>query len=65
MTTAVRLAARLAVLTLALAVAPAARAEFKLGFVDFQRALRETDEGKATANTLNIPAALLDDRLPA
>jgi outer membrane protein len=43
---------RLAVLTLALAVAPAARAEFKLGYVDFQRALRETDEGKATAASL-------------
>lgn len=42
---------RLAVLATALAAAPAARAEFKLGFVDFQRALRETDEGKAaTAN---------------
>jgi outer membrane protein len=48
MTTAVRLA----VLTLALAAAPAARAEFKLGYVDFQRALRETDEGKATTANL-------------
>jgi outer membrane protein len=45
-------AVRLAVLTLALAVAPAARAEFKLGYVDFQRALRETDEGKATTANL-------------
>jgi outer membrane protein len=48
MTTAVRLA----VLAIALAAAPAARAEFKLGYVDFQRALRETDEGKAATATL-------------
>ena len=47
-----RTALRLAVLALALAVAPAARAEFKLGYVDFQRALRESEEGKAATATL-------------
>ena len=43
-----RTALRLAVLALALAVAPAARAELKIGYVDFERAMREVEEGKAT-----------------
>ncbi len=52
MSTAVRLAA----LCLALAVAPAARAELKLGYVDFQRAIKEVEEGKATGATLKRDA---------
>jgi outer membrane protein len=43
---------RLAPLALALAAAPAARADTKLGFVDLQRALREVDEGKAATAVL-------------
>lgn len=43
---------RLAPIALALAVAPAARAETKIGFVDLQRAIREVDEGKAATATL-------------
>ena len=52
MTTALRLAA----LTLALASAPAARAEQKLGYVDFQRAIKEVEEGKATGAALKKEA---------
>jgi outer membrane protein len=47
-----RTIARLAALALALAVAPAARADLKVGFVDFQKAIKETDEGKAASATL-------------
>lgn len=43
---------RLAPLALALAVAPAARAETKIGFVDLQRAIREVEEGKVATATL-------------
>ncbi len=52
MTTALRLAA----LALALAAAPAARAEVKLGYVDFQRAIKEVEEGKATGALLKKDA---------
>ncbi len=52
MTTALRLAA----LALALASAPAARAEQKLGYVDFQRAIKEVEEGKATGAALKKEA---------
>lgn len=45
-------ALRLAALALALAAPAAARAEVKLGYVDFQRAVHETDEGKATTAAL-------------
>jgi outer membrane protein len=48
-----RTALRLATLALALGLAPAARAEVKLGFVDIQRALKETGEGKAASAVLN------------
>jgi outer membrane protein len=41
-------AARLAALALALAAAPAARADVKLGYVDFDRAMHEVEEGKST-----------------
>ncbi|MBK9516956.1 MAG: OmpH family outer membrane protein [Anaeromyxobacter sp.] len=47
-----RTVTRLAVLTLALALAPAARAEQKLGYVDFQRAIKEVEEGKAAGAAL-------------
>jgi outer membrane protein len=47
---------RLAVLALALAAAPAARAELKLGYVDFQRAIKEVEEGKATGAILKKDA---------
>lgn len=47
-----RTVTRLAVLTLALALAPAARAEQKLGYVDFQRAIKEVEEGKAAGASL-------------
>jgi len=47
-----RTALRLATLALVLAVAPAARAEVKLGYVDIQRALKETGEGKAASAAL-------------
>lgn len=47
---------RLAVLALALAAAPAARAELKLGYVDFQRAIKEVEEGKATGALLKKDA---------
>ncbi len=40
------------VATLVLAVPALARAETKLGFVDFQRAIREVDEGKAATAVL-------------
>lgn len=45
-------AIRLAVLALALSLAPAARAEQKLGYVDFQRAIKEVEEGKAAGAAL-------------
>jgi outer membrane protein len=45
-------AVRLTALVLALAAAPAARAELKLGYVDFQRAIKEVEEGKVTGATL-------------
>lgn len=47
---------RLAALALALAAAPAARAEIKLGYVDFQRAVKEVEEGKATGALLKRDA---------
>ena len=47
---------RLAALALALAAAPAARAEIKLGYVDFQRAIKEVEEGKATGALLKRDA---------
>jgi outer membrane protein len=43
---------RLAVLALALTLAPAARAEQKLAYVDFQRAIKEVEEGKAAGAAL-------------
>ena len=43
---------RTAALALALLFAPAARAEVKLGFLDFQRAGNEIEEGKAATATL-------------
>jgi outer membrane protein len=43
---------RTAALALALLLAPAARAEVKLGFLDFQRAGNEIEEGKAATATL-------------
>jgi outer membrane protein len=49
-------ALRLAVLALALVAAPAARAELKLGYVDFQRAIKEVEEGKATGALLKKDA---------
>jgi outer membrane protein len=49
MRTPIRLAAALAA---ALALAPAARAEVKLGYVDMQRALNEVEEGKAAKASL-------------
>ena len=49
-------ALRLAVLALALATAPAARAEQKLGYVDFQRAIKEVEEGKITGAALKKEA---------
>ena len=47
---------RLAVAALALAAAPAARAELKLGYVDFQRAIKEVEEGKITGAALKKEA---------
>ena len=47
-----RHAVRTAALALALLLAPAARAEVKLGFLDFQRAGNEIEEGKAATATL-------------
>lgn len=49
-------ALRLAALSLALSLAPAARAELKLGYVDFQRAIKEVEEGKATGAVLKRDA---------
>lgn len=49
-------ALRLAVVALALATAPAARAEQKLGYVDFQRAIKEVEEGKITGAALKKEA---------
>ena len=43
---------RLAVLALALTLAPSARAEQKLAYVDFQRAIKEVEEGKAAGAAL-------------
>lgn len=47
---------RLAAAALALAAAPAARAELKLGYVDFQRAIKEVEEGKITGAALKKEA---------
>lgn len=47
---------RLAAAVLALAAAPAARAELKLGYVDFQRAIKEVEEGKVTGAALKKEA---------
>jgi len=47
---------RLAAAALALAAAPAARAELKLGYVDFQRAIKEVEEGKVTGAALKKEA---------
>jgi outer membrane protein len=47
---------RILALALALAAAPPARAELKLGYVDFQRAIKEVEEGKATGALLKKDA---------
>jgi outer membrane protein len=47
-----RTTTRLAILALALGLAPAARADVKLGFADIQRAIKDTGEGKAAVSAL-------------
>ena len=56
-------AIRLVAVLLALAAAPAARAELKLGYVDFQRAVKEVEEGKATGAVLKKDAEEKQARL--
>jgi outer membrane protein len=58
-------ALRLTALCLALAVAPAARAELKIGYVAFQRALGEVGEGKATLAVLKKDAEEKQKQLDA